>query len=186
MGDSETIVAQTSTVMEYTSTGYTTTDYTAENSNVTSDGGVIATGATEDSTGPAIPTDTAYPLPDGSSVGEGIAYSTDPKSATQEPPLNSTSDSRPVVEVSDTSENLVSQENAVGASAEVVGYDSSVNVNGLGEVRNFTPMGSGENGNALNDVGGASAEQHFEDSSGIFFSVIIDLQSCVCVFLNGN
>ncbi|XP_042517188.1 pre-mRNA-processing factor 39-like isoform X1 [Macadamia integrifolia] len=165
MGDSETVVAQTSTVMEYTSTGYTTTEYSAVSSNVTPDSVAFTTVAAVDTNSPSIPTDTAYPLPDGSSLADGNACNTDPISVAQEPPVTSVNESIPDGAVANTSENLISQENVVPDSAQV-GCDSSVNGNGVVEAMNFTHTGSGENGNASDDAGGA-AEQPYEESSAL-------------------
>ncbi|XP_043722636.1 pre-mRNA-processing factor 39-like isoform X2 [Telopea speciosissima] len=165
MGDSETVVAQTSTVMEYSSSDYTTTEYSAVSANITSDGVAFTTGDAVDPTTSTIPTDATYPLSDGPSLADGNAYDTHPSYDTQEPPVTS-NESKPAVGVANTSENLISQEHVVPDSAQVAGYDSSVNGNGVSEMKNFTHTGSGENGSASNDAGGA-AEQPFEEVSAL-------------------
>ncbi|KAF8388287.1 hypothetical protein HHK36_026953 [Tetracentron sinense] len=156
MGDSETVVAQTSAVMDYTSTDYTSLDYTDASSNAVPVVGTLAPEATEDSIASAIPTDVPYAVPDGSCLGDGITYTTDPNSVVQEAPVISIYEAKPVVGVTDTSENVVSQD-----------YDSYVNGNGVIEVKNFPETVNGEIGNASNDAGGAAAEQQFGDGSAI-------------------
>ncbi|XP_042503002.1 uncharacterized protein LOC122080164 [Macadamia integrifolia] len=166
MGDREIVVAQTSSVMEFSSSGYTSTEYSAVSSNVTSDGVSFTTGAAVDATTSTIPTDTAYPLSEIPSLADGNAYDTHPSYDTQEPPVTSANESKPVIGVENTSENLISQENVVPDSAQVVSYDSSANGNGVSEMRNFTHTGRVENGSASNDAGGA-AEQLFEEGSAL-------------------
>ncbi|KAF8392134.1 hypothetical protein HHK36_022476 [Tetracentron sinense] len=166
MGDSETVVAQTSAVMEYASTGYNPIDYTAASSNAAPDVGTFPSEPTADLTASAIPTDAPYVVPGGSNSGGENTYPTDPNSVMQEASVISTYEAEPAVGVTGTSENIVSQENVV-VSSQIVGYDSSVNGNGVSEVKNFTPTGNGENGNVSNDVGGAATEQPFVDGSAI-------------------
>eukprot|EP00262_Sarcandra_glabra_P008153 TRINITY_DN213_c0_g1_i7.p1 TRINITY_DN213_c0_g1~~TRINITY_DN213_c0_g1_i7.p1 ORF type:complete len:441 (+),score=89.28 TRINITY_DN213_c0_g1_i7:149-1324(+) len=170
MGDSETVVVQTSAAIDHPSIGYASTDYTAVNSNNVSDGGAYATDSAVDSTSSAPPIDGGYALPDGSNLGDGNAYSTDPSYSMQEAPPTSTYDAtNSVVGVAAASENVVSHENSVVDSAHVTGYES-MNGNGVNEMESFPLTGNGENGSVSNDASGSAVEQQFEEAPGISIS----------------
>ena len=152
MGDSETVVAQTSGVVGYT---YSSTEYADTSSNAVPDTGAFAAVDTRALAGSA-PADAAYALVDGSNLGEGNTYATDPNTVMQEAPGSITYEAS--ADATDTSLNLASAE-----SSQAAGYDSSVNGNAVTEARNFPSV---ENGNA-SDVGGAAAEAQLEEGSGM-------------------
>ncbi|KAH7577721.1 hypothetical protein JRO89_XS01G0289400 [Xanthoceras sorbifolium] len=141
MGDSETVVAETSSVMGYTSAGYAGTGYADPNSNVVPDASGFA------------PADGNYIVQAvGSSSGDGNTYNMDPNSAMQE---------APVVGATDGNANVAGTENVAVESSQVAGY-GSVNGNVASEAGNVT---SAENGNSLGVVSGAAAGQEFVDGS---------------------
>ncbi|EEF35824.1 Pre-mRNA-processing protein prp39, putative [Ricinus communis] len=147
MGDSEMIVAETSTVTEYASTGYTTTaGYGGDTaSNVVPDSSVYST---EGTGGFSSSADAAYTMP---------AYA-DPSSAVQGIHANAAYETKPDIGMGTTSENAA----ATQAPPLAAGYNSSINGN-IGIEAGIT---SAENGIAA-DMGGegAAAGQQFADGS---------------------
>ncbi|XP_057964062.1 pre-mRNA-processing factor 39-1 isoform X2 [Malania oleifera] len=162
MGDSETVVAQTSAVVGYTSSGYTSTDFAEAGANVATDAGAFIAGATAE-VSPVAPTDAAYAVADGSVSGDSNTYNSDTNSAVQEAAAVTVYETKQSDGVIDTTESLASLEKMAVESSQADGYDSSVNGNVVGEAAHYT---SAENGNAL-DVGGdaATTEQQFDGSS---------------------
>ena len=156
MGDSETVVAQTSGVVGYT---YSSTEYAGTGSNAVPDAGAFAAVDTRTLAGSAAPTDAAYSLTDGSNLGEGNTYGTDPNTVMQEAPGSITYEAS--AGATETSSNLAAAE-----LSQAAGYDSSVNGNAITEARNFPSV---DNGNA-SDVGGAAVESQFEEGSGMSVS----------------
>ncbi|RVX19353.1 Pre-mRNA-processing factor 39 [Vitis vinifera] len=151
MGDSETVVAQTSGVVGYT---YSSTEYAGTGSNAVPDAGAFAAVDTRTLAGSAAPADAAYSLTDGSNLGEGNTYGTDPNTVMQEAPGSITYEAS--AGATETSSNLAAAE-----LSQAAGYDSSVNGNAITEARNFPSV---DNGNA-SDVGGAAVESQFEEGS---------------------
>ncbi|XP_034690667.1 pre-mRNA-processing factor 39 [Vitis riparia] len=151
MGDSETVVAQTSGVVGYT---YSSTEYAGTGSNAVADAGAFAAVDTRTLAGSAAPADAAYSLTDGSNLGEGNTYGTDPNTVMQEAPGSITYEAS--AGATETSSNLAAAE-----LSQATGYDSSVNGNAVTEARNFPSV---DNGNA-SDVGGAAVEPQFEEGS---------------------
>ncbi|KAK2648546.1 hypothetical protein Ddye_016035 [Dipteronia dyeriana] len=141
MGDSETVVAETSSIMDYTSAGYANTDYADPNANDAPN----ASGF--------VPADATFTLPAVSSIsGDGNTYSMDPNSVPQE---------APAVGATDGNDNAASTENVAVGSSQAAGY-GSVNGNVVSEAGNVM---STENGNSLGVVSGAAAGQEYVDGS---------------------
>ncbi|OVA14799.1 RNA-processing protein [Macleaya cordata] len=156
MGDSDTVIAQTSGVMEYSSTGLASSDYNYVTSNAIPGDGAFATETTGDSTSAAISTDATYTVSDGSNFGDQSTYNTDPipNSVMQEAHVTPTDDDgKPTAGVADPGKKNVSQENFVMESSQAGVYDSSMNGNG--------PIDNDVNGNALHASGGDAGEQQF-------------------------
>ncbi|XP_059626092.1 pre-mRNA-processing factor 39-1 [Cornus florida] len=179
MGDSEAAVAQTSAVMEYTSAGYSSTDYGDASSNDVPDAGATigemdapAAKTTGDmAVSVAMPDATTVPdatiVPDASNFGGGNAYHTDLNSAVQEAPTTMTYDSKISYGVADTSENPVSLENASVDSSQVVSHDSSINGNNVSEARNTSLIGVSENGITSDGVHGSASVHQLMDGSAL-------------------
>ncbi|XP_050106981.1 pre-mRNA-processing factor 39-1-like isoform X2 [Malus sylvestris] len=135
MADSETVVAQTSAVMGYTSAGYTSTGYADASSNIATDTGALHSEATPEFSN----------TPGGSNIGDGNAYSADPNSLMLETQSYTAYETKPAVGVTDASGNVVSNENDALESSQVASYDSSMNgviASGVGTVSSV------DNGNA--------------------------------------
>ncbi|XP_058207837.1 pre-mRNA-processing factor 39-1-like [Rhododendron vialii] len=175
MGDSETVVAQTSTVMGYTTAGYSSTDYGNTSSNAASEAVAFADGAGGKSSSSDATTttggldasadvaDAAITIPDGSNAAGG-AFSTDLNSVMQEAPTTMDVDnSRSSYGLSATQENLAASADAVTDSSKVTGYDSSINGNEVSESANVVINGISENGNPSDDVHGFGSEHQLLD-----------------------
>lgn len=154
MGDSEAVVTQTSGVVGYT---YSSTEYVDTSSTAVPDAAAFASVDNRALAGSAAPGDAVYAMADGSNVGEGHAYGTNPNTVMQEAPGGVMYEA-PSAGAADTGSNLAAAE-----SSQAAGYDTSVNGNASTEARNFPSV---ENGNAP-DVGGAAVEPHFEEGSGM-------------------
>ncbi|KAL6271342.1 hypothetical protein ACE6H2_028253 [Prunus campanulata] len=149
MGDSETVVAQTSAVMGYTSAGYTTTGYTDANSNIATDTGALHSKDTTEFSTSAAPAD---------------AYSADPNSHIQQSDSYTTYETKPSVGVTDASGNVAGNENEAMESSHAASYDSSVNgvaASGTGTVSSV------DNGDASDNVAGSVDVQQFGDGSAM-------------------
>ncbi|XP_057472521.1 pre-mRNA-processing factor 39-1-like isoform X2 [Actinidia eriantha] len=148
MGDSETVVAQTSAVMGYTSAGYSSTNYSSISSNVASDAGAFADATTtRDLVAAVAVADVANIVADGSDVG-GEAYSTYSNSAIQGAPATMLYGSDGVV---DAMENIAASTKISAGSSQVTGADSSVNGNDVIEARDIVLTGISKNGNSSSD-----------------------------------
>lgn len=161
MGDSEPVAAQTSAVADYPSKDHASTDYCGANSTSYMEGGAYKTGTVGDTTSSLAPTDVVYPLPDGTSLVDGNAYSMDSNAVTQEVPHGANYEAKPTVEVTVSS---AVKESAAAVSAHALGSDSA-NGNGIAETKDFTVAGNGENGNVSSDSVGPVTEQQFEEGS---------------------
>ncbi|XP_008235597.1 PREDICTED: pre-mRNA-processing factor 39 isoform X1 [Prunus mume] len=149
MGDSETVVAQTSAVMGYTSAGYTTTGYTDANSNIAPDTGALHSKETTEFSTSAAPAD---------------AYSADPNSLIQQSDSYTTYETKPSVGVTDAGGNVTGNENDAMESSHAASYDSSVNgvaASGTGTVSSV------DNGDATDNVAGSVNVQQFGDGSAM-------------------
>ncbi|KAI8574356.1 hypothetical protein RHMOL_Rhmol01G0347800 [Rhododendron molle] len=175
MGDSETVVAQTSTVVGYTTAGYSSTDYGNTSSNAASEavafadeaGGKLSSSDATTTTGgldaSADVANAAITIPDGSNAAGG-AFSTDLNSVMQEAPTTMDVDnSRSSYGLAATQENLAATADAVTDSSKVTGYDSSINGNEVSEAANVVINGISENGNPSDDVHGSGSEHQLLD-----------------------
>ncbi|KAF9604850.1 hypothetical protein IFM89_010525 [Coptis chinensis] len=187
MGDSETVVAETATGKDYASTGYTPADYNTINSNaVTEDGGAFVTG---DLNSVEMTDGGVYAVSDGSTLGDGSAYGSDPNVVMQDAPVTSTYDDTTTVPVVDTTGNPVSQENAAVDSTQAGGYYSSMNGNGVDDVRHIASVGHDVNGTASHDASAAAVELQYDAVPGITLFIndelfVIDLSAIACKSCN--
>lgn len=168
MGDSETVVAQTSAVMGYTSAGYSSTDYGNTNSDSVPDTGAVADVASGELAASAAATtagelpataasveDAANTIPNVSNLGDE-AYGRDLNYSLQGAPTTHY-EPKPSYEVADASENLSGPTNTSGDSCQVAGYDSSINGHDVSEARNIAAGGISENGNPSDDGHGSTS-----------------------------
>jgi len=174
MGDRETVVAQSSTVMGYTTAGYSSTDYGNSSSNAASEAafadGASGKSAASDATtttgnlaASADVVDAAVTIPDGSNAAGG-ALSTDLNSVAQEAPTTMDVDnSRSSYGLAASQENLSASAETVADSSKVSGYDSSINGNEVSIAGNVVINGISENGNPLDDAHGSASEHQLVD-----------------------
>ncbi|PSR94889.1 Serine-rich adhesin for platelets like, partial [Actinidia chinensis var. chinensis] len=161
MGDSETVVAQTSAVMGYTSAGYSSTNYSSISSNVASDAGAFADATTtRDLVAAVAVADVANTVADGSDVG-GEAYSTYSNSAIQGAPATMLYGSDGV----DAMENIAASTKISTGSSQVTGADSSVNGNDVIEARDIVLTGISKNGNSSDKVHESSSDHQLVNGS---------------------
>lgn len=167
MGDSETVVAQTSAVMGYTSTDYTSTGYADASLNITHDVAALPSEATGEISTSAAPADVSHSALGGSSLGDGNTYTVDSNTVMQESHVGTVNEIKTAVAAIDSSGNVAALENEAINSSQAGGYGSSVNgVAGVGTVMSV------DNGDASDSVGGAVHEQQYVDGSGIYLSSI--------------
>ncbi|PSR94890.1 Pre-mRNA-processing factor like [Actinidia chinensis var. chinensis] len=163
MGDSETVVAQTSAVMGYTSAGYSSTNYSSISSNVASDAGAFADATTtRDLVAAVAVADVANTVADGSDVG-GEAYSTYSNSAIQGAPATMLYGSDGV----DAMENIAASTKISMGSSQVTGADSSVNGNDVIEARDIVLTGISKNGNSSDKVHESSSDHQLVNGSAL-------------------
>ncbi|THF99737.1 hypothetical protein TEA_001139 [Camellia sinensis var. sinensis] len=178
MGDSETVVAQTSAVTGYTSAGYSSTDYGNTNSDSVPDAGAVADVASGELAASAATTtagelpataasveDAANTIPNVSNLGDE-AYSRDLNYSLQGAPITHY-ESKPSYEVADASENLSGPTNTSGDSCQVAGYDSTINGHDVSDARNIAAGGISENGNPSDDGHGSTSVLQPVDGSGM-------------------
>ncbi|XP_023004937.1 pre-mRNA-processing factor 39 isoform X1 [Cucurbita maxima] len=152
MGDSETIVAQTSEFIRYTSAGCVSSGYADSSTNLISYPGVFLSVITGDFKVTPIYAD----------MSDGNAYVTDPNSIQQGNHVGEVDEAMVSVGVTDHSQNNAVSENSAMETAEVVSHDSSLN----GSVAAVSDNAfSVENGNAVENTNEASEEQYFVDGS---------------------
>ena len=181
MGESQTMVAQTSAIMGHTSSGYSSSDFGNTSSDATAATGAFADGSRElaasavTTMGDLAPSvavaDAASTIPDASNVGAG-AFSTDLNSVFQGP-ATSTNDSKPSDEVAYSSENLAVPANTSVDSPQVASYDSTINGNDVSEARNIAFAGLSENGNPSDGVHGTASVHQPVDGSGMPISLFV-------------
>ena len=157
MGDSETIVAQTSEFMRYTSAGYVSSGYADSSTNLIPHPGVFLSVITGDFKVTPIYAD----------MSDGNAYVTDPNSIQQGNHVGEVDEAMVSVGVTDHSQNNAVSENSAMETAEVVSHDSSLNGSVAAVLDNAFSV---ENGNAVENTNEASEEQHFVDGSGMCLS----------------
>ncbi|KAJ1416655.1 Tetratricopeptide-like helical domain superfamily [Sesbania bispinosa] len=149
MGDSETVVAQTSTAETYASAEYADTV-----SNPAPEAGATAVA---ESAGEGAQANPAYGF-GYSNAGDGNAYAAgDPNSVLQQAQFNATNDSKPSGGVSDANEASSVLGNIATESSD---YTSSVNGGSVGAAANAAGL---ENGNALDSVEGSTDEKQLAD-----------------------
>ncbi|XP_057507970.1 pre-mRNA-processing factor 39-1-like isoform X2 [Actinidia eriantha] len=167
MGDSETVVAQTSAVMGYASAGYSSTNCSSISSSVASDAGAFADATVpRDLVASAAVADVANTVADGSDVG-GEAYSTDSNSAIQGAHATMLYGSEPSYGVVDAVENIAGSTNISAGSSQVACADSSVNGNDVIEARDIILTGISENGNSSDNVHRSSFDHQLVDGSAL-------------------
>lgn len=147
MGDSETVIAQTSAVM-----GYTASAYASNYVNVGST-------SLPDSTA------TVAAASDGASLGDGNTYDMSNVDAImQEATSSKMHESRPLA--NDESKNSAKSGIPAMGPSEDVEY-SSVNGNIASESGNDTSAGNGGNGGPSDDAGGETAQQQSEEGMSL-------------------
>ncbi|ESR56980.1 hypothetical protein CICLE_v10018866mg [Citrus x clementina] len=149
MGDSETLVAETSAVMSYNSAGYTNAAYADAGTNAVPDASAFASGTTGGYAAPGQSADAAYSVP---GVADGNAYNMDPNAVMQQ---------APGVGAPGSGDNVATSENEAMGSSQAAGYNS-MNGNVVNEAGNAT---STENGTSLGIESGAAAGQELVDGS---------------------
>jgi pre-mRNA-processing factor 39 len=166
MGDSETVVSETSAAMGYEPASYTSTGYTDASSNVVPNTDA-STEAAGDFAASAAQADANSTVRGGSDLVDGNVYGTEPNPVMQEAHVNTTFETEPAV----SSEKVTDPENAATKLSQIAGTNYSVNAS-VGEAGNLAV----ENGNASDNVGRAVDEQQF-DGFGVFF---FPLQFLLC------
>ncbi|PIN14708.1 mRNA processing protein [Handroanthus impetiginosus] len=152
MGDSETTMAQTSTL-----------EYSNASIAAASDASGSIASATENMAG-SVPDpaagnmNTADSVSYGSNIDAGNTYAT---------AVNTTQQEAPAVMAYDTNENFSGLANSSLDSTQNAGYDSSLNVNGVSQAGNGATANIAENGGASADgIGSATLHQPL-DGSGL-------------------
>ncbi|KAK7336907.1 hypothetical protein VNO77_17460 [Canavalia gladiata] len=151
MGDSESVVTETSAAEAYASAA---AGYADTGSNPIPDAGAAA----GESAGEAAQANSTYGF-GYSNAGEGNAYAGDPNSVLQQAQFNATDDSKQAVAANDANE-ASGLANTATESTAVSDYNSSVNGTVVGAVANATGL---ENGNALENVDGSADEKQLAD-----------------------
>ncbi|XP_075648766.1 pre-mRNA-processing factor 39-1 isoform X3 [Castanea sativa] len=157
MGDSETVLSETSAVMGYTSGSQTSMGYVEASSNVAPDTGASPSEATGGFAASAAPADANSTVPGGSDSGDGNINSTEPNLVMQEAQVDTTFETKPDVGVANTSEKATGLENAATELSQSAGNNSSVN----GSVVEAGYLAV-ENGTASENVGRVADEQQFD------------------------
>lgn len=167
MGDSETLVAETSAVMSYNSAGYTNAAYADAGTNAVPDASAFASGTTGGYVAPGQSADAAYSVP---GVADGNAYNMDPNAVMQQ---------APGVGAPGSGDNVATSENEAMGSSQAAGYNS-MNGNVVNEAGNAT---STENGTSLGIESGAAAGQELVDGSGMYvFSGMVSCRAVLVTF----
>ncbi|KAM4077486.1 hypothetical protein ACJW30_12G141400 [Castanea mollissima] len=157
MGDSETVLSETSAVMGYTSGSQTSMGYVEASSNVAPDTGASPSEATGGFAASAAPADANSTVPGGSDSGDGNINSMEPNLVMQEAQVDTTFETKPDVGVANTSEKATGLENAATELSQSAGNNSSVN----GSVVEAGYLAV-ENGTASENVGRVADEQQFD------------------------
>lgn len=165
MGDSETVVAQTSSVMGYTSSGYTDVG-----ANIVHEAGTLPSVSSGGISTSAVPTDVPHSVSSSSTLGDGIAYNMDSDSLMQESHVGTANEAKTAVGAINSSGNDAAVENEAINSSQTAGYGSTVNGTGVSAEGAITSV---DNGDASGGVSGAVHEQHYMDGSGICLYIIL-------------
>ncbi|KAK9944990.1 hypothetical protein M0R45_010523 [Rubus argutus] len=164
MGDSETVIAQTSAVMGYTAAVYNTTGYSDSSSHIALETGAVHSEAPTGIPAPVAPAQATLPMPGGNDVGDGNAYSVDSDSHMQESHPYATYEGEPAVVVADVGGNVASNEHEAMASSQAAGYDSSANGIATSGVGTVSSVG---NGDSSDNMAGSVDAQQFVDGSAM-------------------
>ncbi|XP_011656771.1 pre-mRNA-processing factor 39 isoform X2 [Cucumis sativus] len=152
MGDSETVVAQTSEAMGYASAGYVSSGYADSSTNLIPHPGAFQSVITGDFS-------VSHTSAD---MGDGNAYATDPNSVQQGNHVVEVDETKADVAVTDHSQNAAVSEISAMETAASVGHDSSVN----GSIATESVHASSvENGTVVENANEGPEEQHFVDGS---------------------
>lgn len=170
MGDSETVIAQTSAVMGYTAAVYNTTGYSDSSSHIAPDTGVVHSEATTGIPAPVAPAEATHLMPGGNNVGDGNAFSVDSDSHMQESHPYATYEAEPAVGVADVGGNVASNEHESMASSQAAGYDSSANGIATSGAGTVSSVG---NGDSSDNMAGSVDAQQFLDGSGMSFVHVV-------------
>ncbi|XP_022954297.1 pre-mRNA-processing factor 39-like isoform X1 [Cucurbita moschata] len=152
MGDSETVVAQTSDVMGYASAGYVSSGYSDSSANLIPQPGAFQSGITGDFS-------VSHTSAD---MGNGNAYVTDPNSLQQGNHVGEVDATKSDVVMTDHIQNAAVAETSGMETAEVASHDSSLNRSVAASSVNASSI---ENGSVIENANDASEEQHFIDGS---------------------
>lgn len=156
MGESETVIAQTSSVTDYIS-GYSSINPDAAGAHASSDAGNAGDLATSCPSGTGESAST--------NVEAGNTYTTDEVSTQQEAATTM---------AYDASQDLAALADAPVVSSQVADYESSANGNNTAEAKDNAAAGIAENGIA-SDVHGSSNLHQAEDGLGIIFNCSVSL-----------
>ncbi|KAK3405181.1 hypothetical protein EUGRSUZ_K01429 [Eucalyptus grandis] len=143
MGDSETLIAQTSSTMGYSTAGHNSIASVDGASNIIQEANAIS-GVTGD-----------FPA----SATSANAVNMDLNASTQGPYGNKTYEGKPTVGMANINQGVANFENAGVVSSGASGYDSFANGSITSEAV------SAENGNGSHDAGASAAEPPLEDGS---------------------
>ncbi|KAF7804603.1 Pre-mRNA-processing factor 39 [Senna tora] len=155
MGDSETVVAETSAAVSYSSGGYNSTDYVGALPNSVEEAGHTVA----DSTGEAAQANLTYGFgyPNVSDVN---AYGVETNSSLQQAQFNPTNEAKQDIEVVNN-ETVSGLGDKATESTQVADYNSSLNGSVVaGAVENATGH---ENGSALENIDGSADEKQLTD-----------------------
>lgn len=148
MGDSETLIAQTSSTMGYSTAGHNSIASVDGASNIIQEANAIS-GVTGD-----------FPA----SATSANAVNMDLNASTQGPYGNKTYESKPTVGMANINQGVANFENAGVVSSGASGYDSFANGSITSEAV------SAENGNSSHDAGASAMEPPLEDGSVLAMS----------------
>lgn len=153
MGDSETLIAQTSSTMGYSTAGHNSIANVDGASNIIQEANAFS-GVTGE-----------FPA----STTSANALNMDLNATTQGPYVNKTYEGKPTVGMDNINQGVANFENAGVVSSGASAYDSFVNGSITSEAV------SAENGNSSHDAGASAAEPQLEDGSGVFSSAFLIL-----------
>ncbi|KAI3428912.1 uncharacterized protein J3R85_008928 [Psidium guajava] len=148
MGDSETLIAQTSSTMGYSTAGHNSIANVDGASNIIQEANAFS-GVTGE-----------FPA----STTSANALNMDLNATTQGPYVNKTYEGKPTVGMDNINQGVANLENAGVISSGASAYDSFVN----GSITNEAV--AAENGNSSHDAGASAAEPQLEDGSVIAMS----------------
>lgn len=164
MGDSETVVAEPSAAVSYSSGSYTSSGYGGAITNSVHEAGPTVA----ESTGDATQASLTYGFGN-TSVNDVNEYGGDPNSVLQQAQVNTTNEAEQDAGVIDSNETASGLANTVIESTQIPGDNSSLEGSDVGRaVENATGL---ENGNALEIINGSTDEKQRADGCGIIFGI---------------